>query len=82
MEKKDPTKDAGRIPKRRSEGAVRAPKRGRIGNTDRQAAFAEDVRRRLPIEFQLLSEPITISRSYMPGYPTCNANRVPQIPRI
>ena len=64
MENKDPTKDAGRIPKRRSEGAVRAPKRGRIDNTDRQAAFAEHVRRRLPIEFQLLSEPITISRLY------------------
>ncbi|CAM9783403.1 unnamed protein product [Ascophyllum nodosum] len=45
MENKDPTKDAGRIPKRRAEGAVRAPKRGRIGNTDRHAAFAEDVRR-------------------------------------
>ena len=51
MENKDPTKDAGKIQKRRSEGAVRAPKRGRIGNTDRQAALAEDVRRRLPIEF-------------------------------
>ena len=58
--------------KRPPEGSVqRALKRGRT-DADRHAALAEDIRRRLlSIEFQLLSEPIIISRLYMPGYPTC-----------